>query len=441
MILNQINSSDNSRCNLLAIKSIGRNMVLILLLAGVVACENVRTEVSLSAATALPESPDVSVSSISPDKRFANTVAPSDQSLPDQVRDLQKELLEAQEHLGFRPNIDQLRKYLENTVTQCGLRLLTFQPLPERNFVFYGEIKINLHVVGGFWELAYLFETVAREYRISNVSDLRVRGIHKTGGPSIAAEFSLAYFWNTDRIGTGIDLSEVSIDELNQYKKTWSYRIDTINSLIGKRSSAVALLNELLIRAHEEIWFREIRQADESIFIRGVCLSQSRIEDFVESLKSSPLITNPALIVLQNRVIEGRSVGEFELEFNFKGNAVKLDPDALHISIPQGTRRRDPFILFEDQQTSELSENSVETMEISEVTLLGIQIGIGKFAIVKGVDQKICKLEEGQQLKDGKVIAIESGKVVFERIVKDAFGRQIDVEIIEHTLSRSGATR
>ncbi len=75
-------------------------------------------------------------------------------------------------------------------------------------------------------------------------------------------------------------------------------------------------------------------------------------------------------------------------------------------------------------------------MKISELKIQGIQIGLGHVAIVLGTDGKAYNMEVGQTLLDGKVIAIESGKVVFEKVILDPFGREKEKQRIELYLHR-----
>ena len=75
-------------------------------------------------------------------------------------------------------------------------------------------------------------------------------------------------------------------------------------------------------------------------------------------------------------------------------------------------------------------------MKISEIKIQGIQIGLGKVAIVLGTDGKAYNMEVGQTLLDGKVVAIESGKVVFEKVILDPFGREKEKQRIEMDLHR-----
>jgi Tfp pilus assembly protein PilP len=100
----------------------------------------------------------------------------------------------------------------------------------------------------------------------------------------------------------------------------------------------------------------------------------------------------------------------------------------------QGTR--DPFVPLTIHRDVDPTVTGLAGMSISEITILGIQIGLGEKAMVRGSDGKAYNMEVGQAFLDGKVVSIEPGKVVFERIIRDSFGREVDKETIEYDLHR-----
>lgn len=100
----------------------------------------------------------------------------------------------------------------------------------------------------------------------------------------------------------------------------------------------------------------------------------------------------------------------------------------------QGTR--DPFVSLLLQRESDVMKTGLAAMKISEISVQGIQIGLGTVAIVLGTDGKAYNMRVGDLLLDGKVVAIDSNKVVFEKVVLDSFGRETDKEVIEYHLHR-----
>lgn len=92
---------------------------------------------------------------------------------------------------------------------------------------------------------------------------------------------------------------------------------------------------------------------------------------------------------------------------------------------------RDPFVSLLLKDQIDPSKSGLASMKISELTLQGLQIGLGKVAIVLGTDGKAYNLKIGQNLYDGKVVAIENRKVIFEKVILDPFGREKDKQRIE----------
>lgn len=101
-----------------------------------------------------------------------------------------------------------------------------------------------------------------------------------------------------------------------------------------------------------------------------------------------------------------------------------------------GEGTRDPFVSLLIHADAEAYKTGLAAMKISEIKVIGIQIGLGTIAIVQGTDGRAYNMKVGDVLLDGKVFAIDSNKVVFEKVVLDSFGRPIDKEIIEYYLHR-----
>lgn len=92
---------------------------------------------------------------------------------------------------------------------------------------------------------------------------------------------------------------------------------------------------------------------------------------------------------------------------------------------------RDPFVSLLIDRELDPGKAGLAAMKISEIKIQGVQIGLGKVAIVLGTDGKAYNMEVGQTLLDGKCVAIEGRKVVFEKVILDPFGREKDKQTIE----------
>ncbi len=101
---------------------------------------------------------------------------------------------------------------------------------------------------------------------------------------------------------------------------------------------------------------------------------------------------------------------------------------------PQGSR--DPFMSLLEGQDKDVRPPGLGGIQISELTLQGIQIGLGKMAIVKGPDNIAYGMHVGESVFDGKLIEILDNKIVFEKLIYDAFGREKEKQKIEIYLHR-----
>ncbi len=97
---------------------------------------------------------------------------------------------------------------------------------------------------------------------------------------------------------------------------------------------------------------------------------------------------------------------------------------------------RDPFVslIIHNQVPPNLI--GLPAMKISELSLQGIQLGMGEIAIILGSDGKVYSMREGDSVLDGKLIEIQQNKIVFEQIIFDAFGREKEKKTIEIYLHR-----
>ena len=102
---------------------------------------------------------------------------------------------------------------------------------------------------------------------------------------------------------------------------------------------------------------------------------------------------------------------------------------------PQGAR--DPFVPLVGPHLDDIVKPSgKEGLQISELALQGIQIGLGRTAIMMGSDGKAYGMREGDYVFDGKLVDITNDKVVFEKTIYDAFGREKEKKRIEIYLHR-----
>jgi len=96
---------------------------------------------------------------------------------------------------------------------------------------------------------------------------------------------------------------------------------------------------------------------------------------------------------------------------------------------------RDPFVSLVEKESVDLG-SGIGSMKIQELTLQGILEGLGKIAIVLGSDDKVYPMRVGDSVLDGKLVSIGTNRIVFEKIIFDAFGREKEKRSIEIHLHR-----
>jgi len=101
---------------------------------------------------------------------------------------------------------------------------------------------------------------------------------------------------------------------------------------------------------------------------------------------------------------------------------------------PQGAR--DPFRSLLEGVDKDIRPPGLAGLQISELSLQGIQIGLGKVAIVTAPDGMAYAMKLNDSVFDGKLVQIKNNKAVFEKIIYDAFGREKEKQKIELYLHR-----
>lgn len=106
---------------------------------------------------------------------------------------LREKMREAEEVLGDRPAVEILLANIASLANQTGLTVRQFNPQPERQQAFYGEIPVQLDVYGSYHELGRFFEKVANETRIMNVTNISIKT--GEGASTVQATCVLTAFW------------------------------------------------------------------------------------------------------------------------------------------------------------------------------------------------------------------------------------------------------
>ncbi len=114
---------------------------------------------------------------------------------------------------------------------------------------------------------------------------------------------------------------QIIIDQVLKYEQDRNVlqnKLNTIENLKNNQIGPVKLLDELNRRLPEQIWLLKLQTAGNLVTLRGNGLSQTSIGDFMSALDASPYFETVRLKISTLRIMFGREVYEFELDFRSK---------------------------------------------------------------------------------------------------------------------------
>jgi len=106
------------------------------------------------------------------------------------------------------------------------------------------------------------------------------------------------------------------IDEIKRLKEQTDSLLSRkriIESLQANRAETVHLFNELARQVPDGVYFKNIKQAPDSINITGYAQSNSRVSILMRNLEASPLLERPDLVEIKSATIANRRLNEFNL--------------------------------------------------------------------------------------------------------------------------------
>lgn len=113
-----------------------------------------------------------------------------------------------------------------------------------------------------------------------------------------------------------ISALDKDIDEIKRLKEQTDSLLSrkrVIESLQANRAETVHLFNELARQVPEGIYFKNIKQAPDSVNITGYAQSNSRVSVLMRNLEASPLLERPDLLEIKVATIANRRLNEFNL--------------------------------------------------------------------------------------------------------------------------------
>lgn len=89
--------------------------------------------------------------------------------------------------------------------------------------------------------------------------------------------------------------------------------IEAIQTLETNRPLEVRLFDEIITTLPEGVFLQEIDQKGNTVTVRGIAQSQSRVSSFMRNVEASKWVSNPRLEVVQTVTEEGERLSQFTL--------------------------------------------------------------------------------------------------------------------------------
>ena len=103
------------------------------------------------------------------------------------------------------------------------------------------------------------------------------------------------------------------VDRFKVLKEELSGKLGVLATLKANRSGPVKLLDELSRAVPEKVWIKSFTEVAGSIKITGSGLTEEGVAEFLRRLEESSYYQNVELVVLEQKVIEGRDLQSFSL--------------------------------------------------------------------------------------------------------------------------------
>jgi type IV pilus assembly protein PilN len=162
----------------------------------------------------------------------------------------------------------------------------------------------------------------------------RRREFAMVGGASLGVALLCAvgvHFWNEDRISTQqarnlyleeqINLLNRQLKEIKDLEATKAKliaRMNIIQQLQRSRTEAVRLFDELVIAVPEGLFLTKLEQSGSNLVVEGRAQSNARVSSFMRNLEHSDWLTNPRLLLIENKDKTGTGLSHFRLSFDQK---------------------------------------------------------------------------------------------------------------------------
>lgn len=125
-----------------------------------------------------------------------------------------------------------------------------------------------------------------------------------------------------------LDKKIAEIEELEKERERLIARMRAIETLQTSRPVVVHLFDELVRTLPEGVSLTELSQKDQLITVKGSASSNARVSNFMRNIENSQWITNPRLLVIENKSSGDDKVATFTLTFEQKKQKTEADEPA-----------------------------------------------------------------------------------------------------------------
>lgn len=133
---------------------------------------------------------------------------------------------------------------------------------------------------------------------------------------------------------TILDKKIKEIQELEKTKADLLARMNVIQQLQKSRPGIVRLFDDLVAALPEGVYLTKLEQTGRTVVIEGRAQSNARVSALMDKVERSPSISQPRLMLIENKDKTGTDLSRFRLSFDQIGPADT--PAAGRVSPPAG---------------------------------------------------------------------------------------------------------
>ncbi len=132
-----------------------------------------------------------------------------------------------------------------------------------------------------------------------------------------------------------LDLRIKKIEKLEQTKADLISRMNVIQQLQESRPEIVHLFDELVSSIPEGVFLTSVDQTGSKVEVEGRAQSNARVSAFMRNINASAWITDPQLLVIENKDQTGTGLSHFRLSFKQQRVSADAEPEIGLISPPE----------------------------------------------------------------------------------------------------------